>query len=216
MTTSRTDFNESWLAEMPMGTGKMGNNFYNNVVSSIRDFITHGVEPSDLGNGFKKIQGQQVAYYWHEHNGTITIAAEFSVKPQALIVNGVAKNPSTNTTVHATELYDLVLKDNHKSIKLMSDDKLSDDGYKLWKRLLQMGHAISVYDNHNPGQTLQTLKSVEDMEQFFKVNDSSARRWQYVLSEQGVKLGETRSFFNTRRMRELCGMGLTDYNGVKE
>lgn len=216
MTTSRTDFNESWLAEMPLGTGKMGNNCYNTVVSSIRDFITHRVDVSDLGNGFKKIQGQHVAYYWHEHNGTITIATEFSVKPQALIVNVIAKNPSTNNTVHTTELYDLVLKDNHKSIKLMSDDRLSDDGYKLWKRLLQMGHAISVYDNHTPGQTLQTLKSVEDMEQFFKVNDSSARRWQYVLSEQGVKLGETRSFFNTRRMRELCGMGLTDYNGVKE
>lgn len=210
MTTSRTDFNETWLSEMPMGIGKMGDRFFNTIASSIQDFIHTGIPPDNLSNGFKKIQGEQVAYYWHEQNGNITLAAEFTVKPQAFIVNGVAKNPVTNSSVSAIDLYNIVLTDNHKSIKLMSDDRLSDDGYNLWKKLLKTGHTISVYDQHTPGQSLQSLKSEADMDKFFKHNDMSYRQWQFVLSESNIKLGETRSYFNTRRMRELSGQGTTD------
>lgn len=211
MTTSRTDFNETWLAEMPMGLGKMGNGFFNTIENSIQDYISNGALPEDLGNGFKKIQGQQVAYYWHEKNNAITLAAEFTVRPQALVVNGVAKNPAAGSAVSAVDLYTLVLANNHKSIKLMSDDRLSDDGYNIWKRLIQAGHKISVYDQDNPGQNLLTLTSPDEMDDFFKPRDMSYRRWQFVLSESGTKLAETVSYFNTRRMRELSGLGTEDY-----
>jgi hypothetical protein len=210
MTTSRTDFNESWLVEAPMGVGKMGDGFFNTIANSIQEYMDAGIVPEILKNEFKKIQGQQVAYYWHEHNNTITIASEFTIKPQVLVVNGIAKNPNTQSSVGAIELYNTVLSDNHKSIKLMSDSILSDDGYNLWKRLLQSGHTISVYDQMNPGQSLVSIKTVNDMNDFFKHGDKDYRRWQYILSESNIKLAETRSYFNTRRMRELSGLGTED------
>jgi hypothetical protein len=210
MTTSRTDFNETWLVETPMGVHKMGDRFFNTIADNIQDYINAGITPEDISNGFKKIQGQQVAYYWHEDNNTITMASEFTIKPQALVVNGVAKNPNVKSSVSAVDLYDVVLSDNHKSIKLMSDSTLSDDGYNLWKRLLRSGHTISVYNQINPGQSLVSLKTIDDMDNFFKHGDKDYRRWQYVLSESNIKLAETRSYFNTRRMRELSGMGTED------
>ena len=208
--TSRTDFIETWLSEMPMGIGKVGDNFFQLIDNNIRDYIKHGKEPTDLPNGFKKIQGSQVAYYWHEVQDVITIAAEFTVKPQALVVNGVARNKVTGGNIDAVDLYQCVLHDNAKSIKLMSDDRLSDDGYRLWQRLLQSGHTISVYNNEQPGQPLRAIHTPQDMENFFKRDDASFKKWQYVLSEQGEKLAETRSYFNTRRMRELSGQGTED------
>jgi hypothetical protein len=209
MTTSRTDFNETWLSESPMGVHKMGDRFFNTIVDNIQDYINAGVTPENLSNEFKKIQGHQVAYYWHENNNTITMASEFTIKPQALVVNGVARNPNVKSSVSAVDLYDVVLSDNHKSIKLMSDTILSD-GYNLWKRLLQSGHTITVYDQVNPGQSMISIKTVDDMNDFFKHGDKDYRRWQYVLSESNIKLAETRSYFNTRRMRELSGLGTDD------
>jgi hypothetical protein len=210
MTTSRTDFNETWLVETPMGVGKMGDGFFNTIINGIQEYIDAEMVPESMANGFKKIQGQQVAYYWHENDNVITIASEFTIKPQALVVNGVAKNPNVKSSVSAVDLYDAVLSDNYKSIKLMSDSTLSDDGYNLWKRLLQSGHTISVYDKMNPGQSLISIKTVDDMNDFFKHGDKDYRRRQYVLSESNIKLAETRSYFNTRRMRELSGLGTED------
>ena len=43
---------------------------------------------------------------------------------------------------------------------------------------------------------------------FFAHADSHFRRWRYVLSKPGLSLGETISFFNTRKYRELAGLDL--------
>jgi hypothetical protein len=211
MVSSRTDFNESWLAEMPSGLGTMGDGIFSSIVYAIKDLTSHGKIPSDLGNGFKKIWLTQIAYYWHESGGEIDIGVELQIKSQSLVVSGVGR--SANSTVHASDLYNVVLNDNAKSVKLMSDEQLSAQGYDLWKRLLGLGHKITVYDNENPGSTMQTLHTVADMEQFYQFASGKHRRWQYVLSESNEKLAETRSYFNTRRMRELCGMALDDHNG---
>jgi hypothetical protein len=41
------------------------------------------------------------------------------------------------------------------------------------------------------------------MDRYFGNDDTNFRQYQYVLSEAGEVLAETRSYFNTRRMREL-------------
>lgn len=215
MTTTRTDFNQSWLTETPMGIGSMskevGTRFFDTITYRIQQRLDNGEQVQSLPSGIKKITSAEVAHYWHETNqGSIAIAVEFAVKPQALIVQGVAKNPLTGSPVSAADLYSQVLADNHRSIRLLSDDRLSDEGYRIWQRLLSQGHVISVYDQQNPGQEPQSLDSVEDMDQFFKRLDPAYRRWQFVLSESGIKLSEMQGYFATRRMRELGGLGTED------
>ena len=208
MTTSRSDFNETWLTEMPRGLGSF--EMYDMLVYNIKDRIKNGSTVLDLGNDLKKIDGSQVKYYWYEKNGTILLGAELSVKPQGLVVNSLAKNPEIRGAPYATDLYDAILKDSNRSIKLLSDIDMSDEALKVWKRLVSQGHKISVYDRENPGQTFTTIHNEQDLEKYFKHDDTDYRRYQYVLSETGEVLAETRSYFNTRRMRELSGIGLTD------
>lgn len=209
MTTSRTDFNETWLTEMPMGLGSFP--MFDVIDYSIKDRIKRGSPVIDLENGLRKIVGQQTAYYWYEKNNTIILGVELSIKPQGLVVTGLARNPKFKGPPYANDLYDAILKDSDRAIRVVSDVDMSDEAFNVWARLLQMGHKISVYDNKEPGKTFKTIDTMDELKSFFKTDDTDYRRYQFVLSETGEMLAETRSYFNTRRMRELTGMGLEDY-----
>jgi len=71
MTTSRTDFNETWLTEMPQGIGSFP--MFDYLEYNIKDRIKSGSEVLDLKDDLKKIAGQQVVYYWYEKNGMILL-----------------------------------------------------------------------------------------------------------------------------------------------
>ena len=204
MSDSRQDFIDSWLTEMPVGVGKIGHGFFSVIKHNVLDFIENGITPKQLPNGYKRIIGSQTAFYWHETDGDIDIACELSVAPQSLTVNAIGK--PAESKMHASDLYNVVLQNTNVSIRFMSDKKLSDSGYDLWKRLLSMGHTVSVYDSSAPGNSLITMKTVDDLDRFYRAGDNSYERYQFVLSESGMMLAETRSFFNTRRMRELSGL----------
>lgn len=208
MTTCRTDFNKTWLAEMPQNIGSFP--LYDALEYSIKDRIKEGSTVVELGNGLKKIDGAQVKFYWYEKNDIILLGAELSIRPQGLVVSMLAKNPKVKGAPYATDLYDAILNDSNRAIKLLSDVDMSEEAFKTWSRLLTMGHKISVYDNSAPGRTFKTINNVEELAQYFKDDDTNFRKYQYVLSESGEMLAETRSYFNTRRMRELTNFGLED------
>lgn len=203
---SRTDFTNTWICETPEGIGKT--ELVDMLDYSIKDRIKHGAKKISLGNDYYKIEGQQTLFYWYESNEKIQLAIEFSIKPQAIVVNAVGKLVK-GIPPYATDLYDVVLNDRKNiagsvnNIRLLSDKTLSDDGIEIWKRLLKQGHKIFVYDSTNPG-TLHEINNEAELLKFFKNDDTDFRRWQYVLSES-QSYAETRSFFNTRRMRELSG-----------
>jgi hypothetical protein len=203
--SNRNDFTETWLMEMPEGLGSFST--FDQLDYSIKDRIKHGSQVVDVTKDTKKITGSQVIFYWIEINGEIALATELQIRPQGLIVSVTGKNPKyTGKAPYASDLYNLILKDSGKSIRLISDSTLSDEGYGIWKRLFKQGNKISVYDKEEPGKTFTTLKSIEDMDKYFANDDTDFRRYQYVLSEAGEVLAETRSYFNTRRMRELTGL----------
>jgi hypothetical protein len=200
--TSRTDFIETWLAEMPQGLGQF--EMFDMIKYHIKDRIKNGGVPLDVGKDIKKISGSQTMFYWFEKAGEIVLAVELTVRPQALVVSAVGKNPRwRGRAPFASDLYDLILNDSGRSLRLFSDESLSDEGYAIWKRLLQKGHKISVYDRENPGKSFVTVDSLADMEKYFAQDDTDFKRYQYVLSESEKILEETKSHFNTRRMREL-------------
>lgn len=208
MITSRTDFNDTWLIEMPQNIGSFS--MFDMLDYNIRDRIKYGSKIIDLENGLRKIVGQQIVYYWYERNNTIVLGAELSIKPQGLVVTGVAKNPTHHGSPYASDLYAAILNDSNRAIRVVSDIDVSEEAFKVWARLLQMGHKISVYDNREPGKTFRTIDSVDELRYFYKADDTEYRRYQFVLSENNEGLAETRSYFNTRRMRELTGANLSD------
>jgi hypothetical protein len=208
MTTSRTDFNETWLSEMPQNIGKI--QLYDQLSWTIKDLIKSNAKIIDLGNGLKKFNGVEIKVYWYEdEKSNILLGVELIEKHQGLIVNALAKNPKLKGPPYASDLYDAILNDYHKSIRIMSDFDMSEDAFKVWAKLLQQGHKISVYNIESPGQTFDTFNNVEDLKNYFQDNPDF-RKYRYVLSESGERYQDTRSHFNTRRMRELSGMSLID------
>ena len=206
MTTDRTDFNETWLAEMPQRT--VIADYYQNLVDSIHDLIKHGKIPQDIQPNIKKIVLRTVAYYWYQEDNIIQLAVELTKKPQAFQVRLIGKNPTLQgKPPYASDLYDVILNDAKQAIRIESDTLLTDEGFKIWQQLFKNGHKISVYDENNLGKSFQTLNSLEDFTKYFGGRDS--RRYTFVLNESSF-LAETRSFFNTRRIRELAGLNLED------
>jgi hypothetical protein len=95
-----------------------------------------------------------------------------------------------------------------RSLMFTSDNQMTDQGLGIWKKLLSLGKHISVYDITNKartGQTLKTLSSPEEIEQYF-INDQSGQRYRYVLSESTEQFNNyTYCNFMTRRICESAG-----------
>ena len=190
---------------MPMGHASGPT--YNVVVNTIQDWLDVK-QPVLSAHGLYKIVGETVVLYWRQNaQGQITIAAEFRRTPEALVVSLLGKHPALQgQPPYASEFYHEILQDSHTAIRIMSDDKLSDEGMAVWKKLLAKGHKISVYDSNKPGQTFHTLQHVEDLDGFFSKTDPLYKRYQFVLTEDNIVYMETRGFFNLRRFRELSNI----------
>lgn len=206
---SRSDFNDTWLFEMPSGVGSFET--YDALIYNIRDMLKHGFKSEKINTNLNKLVSGDVIFYWYGTDSDIELGTELHKKPEGLIVSITGKNPKLRgDKPYASDLYSAILKDTDKSIRLHSDKQLSDEGFNIWKKLLSLGHKISVYDVHNPGKTLTSFHSAAEMDKFFKHDDTNFERYQYVLSESLLKLGEVRAKFNTRRHREIAGLNLID------
>lgn len=209
ISSNRNDFIDTWLVEMPMGIDET--DYYEQIVQNIKEKIQHNAEVIKLPNNLYKIQGHQIVLYWYELNEKITLCAELDIRPQGLRVNMISKNKDfNNKPPYASDLYNAILNDSNRPIRIESDTQLSEKGYAIWKRLYRMGNKITVYDPTNPGQTYHTLNSIDDMDNFIKYKDSLYKKYQFILSKDGEMLSESRIFFNNRRFRELAGLDLED------
>ena len=209
---SRSDFVRTWLTEAPMGTGPI--NTYPALAYTIKELIESGYKPVKVGD-LNKLTVEDVIFYWYGTEEHIELGTELHVKPQALVVSVTGKDPKLKgKKPYASELYTAILKDADKSIRFMSDEQLSDEGYSIWKKLLKLGHKVTVYDFNNPGRSMKSFSSEVELEEFFKHGDPEYKRYQYVLSEDLHKLGVVRMRFNLRRHRELTGLSLMDHGDV--
>jgi hypothetical protein len=206
MSSSRGNFVETFLYEMPMGTPKT--DFSQRIIQDIRekqDFY----DTINVKNNLYKLEGRQLVYYWYEQNGNILLGAEFQKKPNALSINYIGK-PNKNGPPYASDLYLDVLADRknmeftNNSI-LMSDDKLSDEGFKIWARLLKNGHHISVYNLDSPGQSFIKINTLDDLRNYYKHDDQHYKKYRYIISESFQDYLEIKSYFGVRRLRETSG-----------
>jgi hypothetical protein len=200
------DFYESWIYESPMGA------FVGNPINSLSQNIKAFREfyPTvNINNGFKKCEGEETIYYWFENDGNIILAVEATKSPQAIKINLTGKNKNFNSP-YASKLYAAILHDQHKPIRVVSDETMSNDGLKIWKNLIRDGFTIGIYDNQAPGRTYQKISSSDDLDQYFKHNDTSYKRYQYIISEK-LQFLELMAKFNLRRFHELAGSVTDDY-----
>lgn len=207
MTTNRTDFNETWLSEMP---GRVGNvsDAFNILVKNIEEWIESGKQPGNLSKNFFRLEGNNIDYFWYQIGDDIALAAELDKKQQGYTVNLVGKNPKyVNGSPFATDMYKEILDHVPYSL-LFSDSQLSDDGIDLWKRLVDSPDAVlSVYNIKNPGETFKEITTSTELDDHIGPDHHSDR---FVLSKRKHSLAETRSYFTLRRYRELSGIGLED------
>lgn len=203
--SDREMFVETWLSEMPMGTPST--ELYGQLIMIIMDWKNTGLAIVKHEKNMYSIKGASTALYWIEDNdGVITLGTELKIKPQAFVVSFTAKNPSyKGKPPYASDLYGFILADSEMSLRIMSDEVLSDEGYAIWKKLLSQGHKVSVYDSEAPGHSFKTFESPIEMDEFFKHGDRAYSRYQYVLSE-GKMYPDTMGHFGTRRMREHAGI----------
>lgn len=204
--TSRTTFNESWLSESPENIGNIET--YSAVNFNIRDMISSGFKPEDVGNGYFKIHTGKKYYYWYEENGEILIGAELYQTPENLTIEYLGKKPELRWhPPYASDLYKKILDDD-KIIRFANDTKLSENGFKVWQKLFDEGYKITIYEQENPGQSMKTITSKNELNNYFGA-DKKFENYQFVLSNPKM-LGECRSYFLTRRLRELSGLGTED------
>jgi hypothetical protein len=208
--TSRNDFNNTWLFEMPSGIGSF--EIFDAFIYTLKDLISTNIPVIKLDNNLNKIDLPSSVYYWYEQNNEIILGSELHKKPQGLVISVTAKNPKyRGKPPFASNLYKTILKDNSNlNIRILSDTQLSDEGYSIWKSLFKDGVKISVYDRENPGKSFKTFDNIEDMEKYFEDDNSDFKRYQYIMSENIMQIAECKSFFNTRRYRELAGLDLED------
>lgn len=200
---SRQDFNETWLTEMPMGLGSFDT--FDAIKYNIEDLLKNQIKSQKIKDNLYTVNLPQTVYYWYQSGNEILLGVELEKKPQGLVVRLIGKNPKfIGRPPYASDLYvDVLQNSKDKSIRLISDETLSDEGKAIWDRLFDRGLNISIYDREFPGKSFQTFKTKQQMDKFFAKDDTDYKRYQYVLSESGEMLAETRGFFNTRRFREL-------------
>jgi len=207
--TSREDFVDTWLSEMPMGIPSQ--NYYPSLMHNIKERIDAGLTRENVKSNLYRIVGPSIVHYWYEENNHIILGSEMDRKPQALVVNFTAKDPDLSKTMpnlsgkyYASNLYLDIVNTSHTPIRLQSDQSLSDEGMKIWKRLLSNGHKIVVYDTISPGANREVVSDLDHLMKYFSHGDPNFKKYQYALVKSGEILAETISMFNTRRFRELA------------
>jgi len=199
------EFVESWLMEMPEGLGEVGG-LWERLDRTIEHYRMGGWKPVKVKPGLYKIIDGQTRLYWYGTPTRVDLAVWLQRKPQSLVVHMSGINPKLRGKApYASDLYAAVLDDNDASV-LMSDTQLSDQGLRLWKRMIEMGYAVTVYDEYNPGRTRKTFTKPQQLMRYFEDGEAEFERYRYVLSKPGQNLEECISFFNLRRYRELAGL----------
>lgn len=201
--SSRESFSESWIKEMASGLGQFET--YDALVYSINDFIKKGIIPKEISNGIFKIDIAQTVLYWFGSSDgkDILLAVELRKESEALVVTMLGKKISIRgKSPFASDLYAIIAKDAGENVRIKSDKFLSDEGYAVWKQLVLSGLHVSVYDTTHPGKTFKTFNSPEELDQFFRHDNSEYERYQFVLSESIDNLLILRSSFNLRKHRE--------------
>jgi hypothetical protein len=185
---------------MPSGVGEFET--YDALAYTIKDLVRHKQIIKEVAAGLFKIDLTDKVFYWYgSADGDVELGAELEKLPRAFVVRMTGKK-TKGKAPYASDLYSAILKDAGTNIRLRSDKQLSDHGLKLWKKMVALGHKVSVYSASEPGKTFQSFETPVKLDVFFKHDDTSYEDFQYVLSENMDRYCSMRADFNLRKLHE--------------
>ena len=204
---SRKSFYESWMAESPERIASL--NGFGALLDNLQGFMDS--YPSvEIEKDIFYLEGSAVIYFYHKIGNIITTIVELEKKPQALWVVNMAKDPKyQGAPPYMTDIYkEILYLSNGRSLLFTSDKMMTNSGIKVWKKLLDSGYTISVYDTSQPGQSLTRLANAEELEKY--IGNKDYRKYRFILSEATNWLGCVKEHFTIRRTRELAGITLDE------
>jgi hypothetical protein len=152
--------------------------------------IENGYDKEEMGNGLNKLKTDDDIFYWIEKNGTIEIVTQMHETRSGLYIELTGKLKSSSA--HASDFYQMILQSAKRLI--FSGDTLSNEGFGIWKRLIDDGKKLFVYDTNNP-ENRSTISSEEDLNKFLG-NTQNYKKYRYVLSESKKEHSSTLSSFD--------------------
>lgn len=193
---SREDFVNSWLNK----SFKFPGDF-------LPEYIFHSDDPIiDLGGGFFKKENEYVEYYWYTENEHIMLAIELLSYWQSTMIYNYFDHSTPDSNVHMVDLYKIILKNDWRGLRLLSEEIASDYSRTIWTKLLNDGHPMTRYVIDAPGATMQTIETVAEMEYFLEKMNYRAKHWEYIVNKDKLNACEIRNCFLTRHCREINNM----------
>lgn len=171
------------LTEMPIDIGHMDSvsGMYQHILEYIKSFKKHPETIDNLPGGLKRHSVMDRIYYWYEKNDSILLAMVLNKKDDGnLHTRVLVKNPYHSGPPHATDLYSAIRKATPNNIHIMSDYSMTPDGFKVWSRLLNLGHKIGVYDYEDTSSTIRPIENIEELKSYFS-EDSPKKISSFVL-----------------------------------
>jgi len=200
---SRKSFYESWMVESPERIQPL--NGFRSLLDNLLSFMDS--YPSiEIENDIYYLEGRSVIYFYHKIGNIITTIVELEKKPQSLWVVNMAKDEKyQGAPPYMTDIYkEILYLSNGRSLVFTSDKIMTNSGVKVWKKLLDSGYTVSVYDSSQPGQSLTRLSNAEELEKY--IGNKDYQKYRFILSESNKWLAQVKETFTIRRTRELAGI----------
>lgn len=178
------EFYDTFLCEMPWNVN--GKNDFWTQLEMLRENLKNNTNISKLVKGVhKNTIGHQITYWIGDSDANkVDIIVDTEIHGKFCKVTLTSKNPNIpkGSVPYASQLY-LIIKEDISTLDLVfsSDNIMSDDAIKLWKRMASSGHAISVYDSQTSKYELTPIASISDLEKYIGGPDKA--RYTFVLSE---------------------------------
>lgn len=203
---TRWHFYESWLQEMPQRIE--ARNDFPGLSRDLNDFVNRNGEDL-ISNDIYISQSANFIYVYGKVQNEISIITYLEKNRQSAFVLNTQKNSKfSGQRPSAVDLY-LATLNAISPVPLIftSDNKMTDLGLGIWKKMFKLGKHISVYDvtdKSRAGKTLISIETESDFEKYF--GDSVAyNRYRYVLSESVNYYGHVYERFMMRRICESAG-----------
>lgn len=203
----RLIFVESWLEEAPQRVSSR--NDIDALRFSINEFQQYYSEKL-IGNNIFSLEGVNGVFVYAKDNNIIVAAIELQKTPQNLEVVSTAKDPEYfKKPPYITDLYKSALSiANNNSLKMTSDKVMTDDGLEIWRKLLDQGLTVSIYNTDNPGTSHKKINNYNELSKYFG-NDVEYQKYRFTLSESTEHwFKSVREIFLTRRLLELANITL--------
>jgi hypothetical protein len=204
---TRWHFYESWISEMPQ---KLPPRYdFDLLLSELKDFLSRNEEQVVYNNIFYA-QSENFLYVYGKVNDTISIISYLEKHRQsAFVLNTQKNNLFLKIPPSSVDIYIAALEVTKPlSLVFTSDNKMTENGLSIWKRLLKLGKHISVYDTtikSRVGKTLIPISNEKDLEKYFGDNLQHGN-FRYVLSENIQNYNnQVNDRFMMRRICESSG-----------